>query len=110
MMSSMPVKGRREATPCDSGKPFSSRSFFYRDARRRKTHSDVSLATVPLSASSTFPREGRDALRGPPLSAVREVCSVERVDRRPSSFRVHERIVARSARAKHLAPPWLQLG
>ena len=51
---SMPFNGRRDATPSDCGKPFSSRSFFYRDARRRKTHSAVSLATVPMSASSTF--------------------------------------------------------
>src|SRR5438270_2501235 len=35
-------------------------------------------------------REGRDAVRGAPLSAVREVCSAERDDRRPSGFRVRK--------------------
>src|SRR5256885_5661987 len=41
-------------------------------------------------------REGCDAVRGAPLSAVREVCSAEGDDRRPSGFRVRKRIMPRA--------------
>src|SRR5207237_7262985 len=45
-------------------------------------------------------REGCDAVRGAPLSAVREVCSAEGDERRPSGFRVRKRIVTGAYAAK----------